>query len=213
MTYIENVFVCIAAPLLVAMFSVGKKHFRIFLFFIGGMGMCLLSAYLNTFFAQYYNADLLNATTQIAPVVEEIMKLLPILFYLLVFEPKTKDIFVAVLFVAAGFATFENTCYLIQNGATELSFLLIRGFGTGAMHIVCGTIVGYGMVYVWQHSWLKFAGTFGLLCAAITFHAVYNMLIAYNSSTQIVAFALPILTLIIGRILGKLLKPLPEQQK
>lgn len=211
MTYIENIFVCIAAPLLVAMFCVGKKHFRVFLFFIGGMGICLLSAYLNTFFARYYNADMQGATTQIAPVVEETMKLLPILFYLLVFEPKSKDINIAVLIVAAGFATFENTCYLIQNGAAELSFLLVRGFGTGAMHIVCGAMVGYGMVYVWQRSWLKIAGTFGLLCAAITFHAVYNLLIAYGESTQMVAFALPILTLVIGRILGKLLKSLPQQ--
>ena len=191
-TYIENVFVCIAAPLLVAMFCMGKKHTRVFLFFISGMAMCLLSAYINTFFAQYYNADMLNATSQIAPVVEEIMKLMPILFYLLVFQPKGQDIFVAVLIVAAGFATFENTCYLIQNGAAELSFLFIRGFGTGAMHIVCGAIVGYGMVYVWQRSWLKIAGSFGLLCAAITFHAVYNLLVVYGGSLQIVAFTLPI---------------------
>lgn len=211
MTYIENVFVCIAAPLLVAMFCEGKKHFRVFLFFIGGMSMCLLSAYLNTFFAGYYNADLQDATTQIAPVIEEIMKLLPILFYLLIFEPKPKEVFAAMLIVAAGFATFENTCYLIQNGAAELSFLLIRGFGTGAMHIICGAIVGSGMVYVWQRSWLKMAGTFGLLCAAITFHAAYNLLIAYGGSVQFIAFALPLLTLVIGRILGKILKHLPQQ--
>ncbi len=212
MTYIENVFVCIAAPLLIAMLCAGKKHLHVFIFFISGMGMCLLSAYLNTFFARYYNADLLNATTQIAPVVEEIMKLLPILFYLLVFEPKPKDIFVAVLILSAGFATFENTCYLIQNGATELSFLFIRGFGTGAMHIVCGAIVGYGMAYVWQRSWLKTAGTFGLLCAAITFHAVYNLLIANGGPLQIVAFVLPILTLLFGKVLRKFIKTLPQQQ-
>ncbi len=212
MTYIENVFVCLAAPLMVAMFCMGKKHFHFFLFFIGGMGMCLLSAYLNTFFAQYYNSDIANATTQIAPVVEEIMKLLPILFYLLVFEPKSKDIFVSVLIVAAGFATFENTLYLIHNGAERLTFLFIRGFGTGAMHIVCGAIVGYGLVYVWHRSWLKFAGTFGLLGAAITFHAVYNLLIDYGGNMQIVAFALPIATLLIGKILRRLSKPSPQHQ-
>jgi hypothetical protein len=210
MIYIENVFVCIAAPLLLAMFAMGKKYYRIFFFCFAGMGACLLSAYINTFFVQFYSADLFNATTQIAPVVEEIMKLLPLLFYLIVFEPESGGIHTAVLIVSVSFATFENICYLTQHGASDLSFLLLRGFGTGAMHIVCGAIVGYGLVYVWQHGWLKVAGTAGLLCAAITFHAIYNLLIAYGGATQYLAHALPILTLVLGGATTKLLKALPQ---
>lgn len=201
MTYIENVFVCIAGPLLLVTFYMGKKYYSIFFFCIAGMGACLLSAYVNTFFAKLYNADFINATTQIAPVVEEIMKLLPLLFYLLVFEPKPKKINMAVLIVATSFATFENICYLIENGAAQLSFILIRGFGTGAMHIVCGAIASYGLVYVWQYSWLKIAGTFGLLGAAINFHAIYNLLIAHGGITQYIAYALPVLTMIVGRLI------------
>jgi len=206
MTYIENVFVCIAGPLLLVTFYMGKKYYSIFFFCIAGMGACLLSAYVNTFFAKLYNADFINATTQIAPVVEEIMKLLPLLFYLLVFEPKPKKINMAVLIVATSFATFENICYLIENGAAQLSFILIRGFGTGAMHIVCGAIASYGLVYVWQYSWLKIAGTFGLLGAAINFHAIYNLLIAHGGTTQYIAYALPVLTMIIGKIANRIYK-------
>jgi len=206
MTYIENVFVCIAGPLLLVTFYMGKKYYSIFFFCIAGMGACLLSAYVNTFFAKLYNADFINATTQIAPVVEEIMKLLPLLFYLLVFEPKPKKINMAVLIVATSFATFENICYLIENGAAQLSFILIRGFGTGAMHIVCGAIASYGLVYVWQYSWLKIAGTFGLLGAAINFHAIYNLLIAHGGTTQYIAYALPVLTMIIGKITNRIYK-------
>ena len=211
MTYIENIFVCIAAPLLVAAFCMGKKYYRFFFFAFAGMAACLLSAYINTFFARLYNADLINATTQIAPVVEEIIKLLPLLFYLLVFEPKAEKINAAVLIVATSFATFENICYLTQNGAEQLSFLLVRGFGTGAMHIVSGAIVGYGLTYVWQHGWLKIAGTSGLLCTAITFHAVYNLLIAYGGTVQYIAYALPILTVAIKIGAGKLLQVKPER--
>ena len=46
MTYIENIFVCIAAPLLVAALYMGKQHLRFFLFALSGMGSCLLSAYI-----------------------------------------------------------------------------------------------------------------------------------------------------------------------
>ena len=206
MTYIENIFVCIAAPLLVTALCMGKRYARFFFFSFAGMAACLLSAYINTFFAQMYNADLVNATTQIAPVVEEIMKLLPLLFYLLIFEPKAEKINTAVLIIAAGFATFENICYLTQNGAAQLSFLLIRGFGTGAMHIVCGAVVGLGLVYVWQRGWLRVAGTAGLLCTAITFHAIYNLLIAYGGTIQHIAYALPLFTIMMGMGVIKALK-------
>jgi RsiW-degrading membrane proteinase PrsW (M82 family) len=213
MTYIENIFVCIAAPLLVAALCMGRKYYRVFFFCFAGMAACLLSAYINTFFARLYGADLINATMQIAPVLEEIMKLLPLLFYLLIFEPKAEKINAAVLIVATSFATFENICYLTQNGAAQLSFLLIRGFGTGAMHIVCGAVVSLGLVYVWQRGWLRVAGTCGLLCAAITFHAVYNLLIAYGGNVQYIAYVLPVLTITIRIGAGKLLKAKSQHKK
>ena len=140
---------------------------------------------------------------EIAPVVEEVVKLLPLLFYLLVFEPEPEQIRPAILTVAAGFATFENICYLIQHGAEHLGFLLIRGFGTGAMHIVCGVIVGYGLMYVWRRGWLKVAGTCGLLGVAVIFHGIYNLLIAYGGLVQYVAYALPVLAVVLGKTAGK----------
>ena len=206
MTYIENVFACIAAPLLVAALCAGRGHARFFIFAIAGMFACLLSAYVNTFFAALLDASLLEATAEIAPVVEEIMKLLPLVFYLLVFEPEGDRIRAAILVTAVGFATFENVCYLIENDAEDLGFLLIRGFGTGAMHIACGAIIGSGMLYVWRRGWLTAAGTCGLLGAAVIFHAIYNLLIAYGGWVQYVAYALPILAVLTGKVLASLLK-------
>ena len=75
-----------ASPLLIAALCMGKRQTRVFLFCLAGMGSCLLSAYINTFFTALYSADTFAATAEIAPVVEEVMKLLPLLFYLLVFK-------------------------------------------------------------------------------------------------------------------------------
>ena len=201
MTYIENVFVCMAAPLVVALLSLKRGQRAALVFCLTGMGACLLSAYLNTFFARLYQADAVNAATQIAPVVEEVMKLLPLLFYLLIFEPKTEQIKISAVITALSFATFENICYLIQNGAGHFSFIFFRGIGTGAMHVICGAIVGGGLAYVWQRTWLKIAGTCGLLGAAITFHAIYNLLIAYGSAAQYIAYLLPVLILAAGKLI------------
>lgn len=213
MTYIENIFVCIVAPLAVAALCMGRSYLRIFLFAFAGMGACLLSAYINTFVAALYQATAFQTTAEIAPVVEEVMKLLPLLFYLLVFEPESRYIKSAALTVATGFATFENICYLIQNGAEDLRFLLVRGFGAGAMHIVCGAFIARGLTYVWQRGWLKAAGTCGLLGAAVAFHGLYNLLIAYGGRVQYIAYAMPLVTLALGFSAGHLLSRLTQGQK
>ena len=56
-----------AAPLVVALLSLKRGQRAALVFCLAGMGACLLSAYLNTFFARLYQADAVNAATQIAP--------------------------------------------------------------------------------------------------------------------------------------------------
>lgn len=131
MTYIENVFICMASPLLIAALCMGRRQAKFFLCCLAGMGACLLSAYINTFFAALYAADTITATAEIAPVVEEVMKLLPLLFYLLVFEPEPVPIKNAAIIVALSFATFENVCYLIQNGAGHFFLYFFPGHWNG----------------------------------------------------------------------------------
>ena len=67
--------------------------------------------------------------------------------------------------------------------------------------MICGAIVGRGLAYVWQRMWLKIAGACGLLGAAITFHAIYNLLIAYGGAVQYIAYLLSILILTAGKLI------------
>ena len=198
MTYIENVLVCIAAPLFITMLCVGRKYRAAFVFCFAGMLVCLLSAYLNTFFTIFYQADTMNAATQIAPVVEEIMKLLPLLFFLIVFEPDLQRFRLEAMLVAASFATFENICYLAENGAGQMLFLLIRGFGTGAMHVVCGSAYSEGLRFVWHDRLLRSVCIPGLLCVTIIYHAIYNLLVSVGDSVQVIGYCIPLFTLAVG---------------
>ena len=198
MTYIENVLVCIAAPLFITMLCVGRKYRASFVFCFAGMLVCLLSAYLNTFFTIIYQADTMNAATQIAPVVEEIMKLLPLLFFLIVFEPDLQRFRLAAMMVAASFATFENICYLAENGAGQMLFLLIRGFGTGAMHVVCGSAYSEGLRFVWHDRLLRSVCIPGILCVTIIYHAIYNLLVSVGGSVQVIGYCVPLFTLAVG---------------
>ena len=73
--------------------------------------------------------------------------------------------------------------------------------------MICGAIVGGGLAYVWQRTWLKIAGTCGLLGAAITVHAIYNLLIAYGGATQYIAYLLPVVILAAGKLIARRLTP------
>jgi RsiW-degrading membrane proteinase PrsW (M82 family) len=210
MTYIDHIFACMAAPMLIGMLFAESRRRPIFIFILSGMTACLLSAYINSFFAGLYGADVATATAEITPVVEEIMKLLPLLFYLLVFEPEREQAQIAMLVIAVSFSTFENVCWLVENGAGQLNFLLLRGFSTGAMHIVCGVLVSAGLAYAWRTTWLKVAGTAGLLCSAVTLHAMYNLLLSAGGTVRIIGYVLPIAAALLGYSLLKLLH-LPEK--
>ena len=102
---------------------------------------------------------------QFTPVCEELLKLLPLLFYFLIFEPEPRELPMVAIAIAAGFATFENACYLTENGAANFSFLLIRGISAGGLHILCGILSGFGISYVFRHRWLSVTGTAGILGA------------------------------------------------
>ena len=206
MIYIENIFVCLAIPLVLSMLFFGGRPRIFMLFMITGMSVCLLSAYVNSFFMGYYGVDSTVAVVEITPVCEEVMKLLPLLFYVLIFEPKVRDLPEAAVALAVGFATFENVCYLTENGAENFMFLLVRGLSAGALHILCGILIGFGLSYVFRRRWLAFTGTMGLLGACIAFHAIYNLLISAEGAWQIAGYLSPSV-LIALLFAGKLLFP------
>ena len=145
MTYIENIFLCLAIPMILSLFFTKGRARNFTLFATVGMGICLLSAYVNSFFMEQYGVDGIIAAIEITPVCEEVMKLLPLLFYFLIFEPEPKELPSVAIAIAVGFATFENVCYLTENGASNFSFLLIRGISAGALHILCGVLSGFGI--------------------------------------------------------------------
>lgn len=188
----ENTFVCLAAPLLLAILCLRGEGRRGLIFLLAGMTACLLSAYISAFLASVWDTDLTTASHAIAPAVEESMKALPLLFYLLVFEPEKKSAVSGALLVAVGFATFENVCFLTSFGTGELVRLAVRGFGAGAMHVVCGMTVALGLSFLWDQVWLRMVGGFGLMCSVITFHAVFNVFVSQTGPVFWIGNAIPL---------------------
>ena len=206
MTYIENIFLCLALPMLLSLLFTSGSPRRFTLFVVLGMATCLLSAYVSSFFMGYYGADGTTTAIEIAPVCEEILKLLPLLLYFLIFEPDSHKLTPAAIGIAVGFATFENVCYLTENGAGSFVFLLIRGMSAGALHLVCGILTGLALAYVFRRPWLTCTGTVGILGVCMVLHGIYNLLITADGFWQMVGYFFPsaiIVTLFAARLLHR----------
>ena len=196
MNYIENSYICLAAPVLLAILCLRSHGRRSLSFVLAGMTVCLLSAYISTFLAGSAGVDLTTASYEISPAVEEIMKSLPLLFYVLVFEPDSGNVIAGSLLVAVGFATFENVCFLTTYGTSDLLHLLIRGFGTGAMHVVCGMIIAVSLIYLWDRVRLRIAGTFAILCLVVTFHAIFNIFVNQTGIVFWIGSLIPLIVIL-----------------
>ena len=197
MNYIENTYICLAAPMLIAILSLRKEGRRSLIFVLAGMTACLLSAYVSAFVAAATGLELTAASYEISPAVEEIVKALPVLFYLLVFEPDKRSAVTCTLMLAVGFATFENICFLTSYGSADLLRLLIRGFGTGAMHVVCGMVVAAGLFFLWEQTWLRAVGGFALLCFVITFHAIFNVFVNQSGAVFWIGTSVPLAAVLV----------------
>lgn len=201
MIYIENIFVCLAIPMFLSMLFTKASSRRFTFFVITGMFMCLLSAYVNSFFMGLYGTDEVTAVVEITPVCEELMKLLPLLFCFVVAGSEADHITPAAIAMAVGFATFENVCYLTANGTENLMFLLMRGLSAGALHILCGIVTGFGLVYVFKRRWMTVTGTVGLLGVCISLHALYNLMITAEGYWKFFGYFMPAALLFVMAVL------------
>lgn len=191
--YAENIFVCIALPLIVSLFFTERKIRRFTSFFLIGMSMCLLSAYITGFFASVEGIDYQESAAFIAPVTEEVMKLLPLLFLFFVYEESGQNIYLASVALGIGFATFENCVYILGNSSESLTYMLIRGLAAGVMHLVCAVALGLGLILEKRHPKLALSGILGILSLSSTFHAIYNLLVYKGGVAAAIGYALPCL--------------------
>ena len=122
------------------------------------------------------------------------MKFLPLLFYFYMFEPDDDSLFLAAVGVGAGFASYENVCYMVASGAESLSFLLIRGLAVGVMHIVSVYASVLGLVIARKLKAMRISSVIGALSLSMLFHGTYNLLVSAPGITSYIGFAVPILT-------------------
>ena len=193
MIYAENVLLCIAIPLAIALMFLKGGTRRIFISLLVGMVTCLTAAYIGGFIQVASGMEMQKVSVYLSPIVEEIMKLLPVMFYLLLYEPKDREILHTAVGIGAGFATFENCCYVLSASASSLPYVLIRGFAAGVMHIISMVALAMGFQLLKRYKIFKVSGIMGATSLAMTFHALYNLLVSKPGFPSYVGYAMPLL--------------------
>ena len=188
-------FISFAAPLLMTLFVYKGKARTLLIFLLFGTVVCLFCGELNTIIMNMLPFDRQYFSSNFTPLIEEILKALPILVYAFLYKPKKRTLLECSILVGVGFAVLENA-FILGGAAATVSIVnaLIRGFGAGMMHGVCTLAVGYGMTFVHTRRKLFYTGTVALLAVATIYHSVYNTLV--QSTHEIVGFLLPVITFI-----------------
>jgi RsiW-degrading membrane proteinase PrsW (M82 family) len=193
LTYISFIAITVSLALMLPLME--KKQRRLVVFMIVGIFACLFISEVNGILLKAFHNDVYYVTTTITPVTEEIIKMLPILYFAIVITDDRRTLIANSFAVGVGFALLENVVILTQNVENVTIFwALVRGFGSGLVHGICTVMVGWGVSYVKKRRKLFYCGTFALLSSAIIYHATYNLLV--QSKYQYVGILLPIVTYI-----------------
>ena len=187
-------FVAISIPILLMTMLVEKKARFPLIFVLIGIFVSVFASEVNGLLSRALSMDMYSITIIVTPVSEEILKILPILYYALFISDKKEKLFTASMAIGIGFAVLENAFYLLNYSNFSMLSAIIRAFGAGLMHGMCTLLVGVGISFVKKKSKLFAVGTFGLISTAIVYHGIYNILI--QSKYSIVGALLPIATYI-----------------
>ena len=193
LTYISFIAITVSLALMLPLMK--KELRRLVIFMITGIFACLFVSELNNILLKAFHNEMFFVTTTITPVTEEIVKMLPILFFAIIVSDERSTLIPISFAVGVGFALLENVVILTQNVENvTILWALVRGFGSGLVHGICTVMVGWGISYIKKRRKFFYCGTFALLSAAIIYHAIYNLLV--QSQYQYVGILLPTITYI-----------------
>ncbi len=172
-------FLCATVPMVPALYMLPDKRSKLFMaYMLLGMVVCLIASEVNSFLLKFYGGDAHFVSCNITPMVEEVFKALPLVYFALIISDD-RDTLMSISFaMGLGFAVLENMVILMGSIANVTVFwAFVRGFGAARMHSACTTLVGRGICYVRKRRKLFFCGTFSLLVSAVIAHALFNTLI------------------------------------
>ena len=190
--------VAITVPRLLLVLLVDNAQTRfLLLFFIWGSTAGFLASVINGELLSMAGITLQALQIQFAPLVEELLKAVP-LAVLWVVAPsylKRREIVFAAVFAGFGFSLVENFAYLIQqqqlSSAALTQYVITRSVSTTVMHGTTTGIIGATLYHLSGETFeaFGFKPLFVLYgyCLAVLLHALFNIVVLFAVLGQRVA--------------------------
>lgn len=185
--------ICILLPaiLIIPFYKVFSKYSLIFI--ASGILMCILAGEISGLILNTTDWMRYDLTVNFTPVIEEVLKGIPILLLVFFFQEDRKHVLVYALATGIGFAIMENIL-IFQDAAyvMDLKWAFSRGIGAGMMHCVSTLLVGYAMSFIRTRRKLFVTGTFAALTVSVTYHSIYNIIV--QTDLYMYGLLLPLMT-------------------
>ncbi len=192
MSYI--LFICIAVPLGMMLIPIEKESRKIVVALLMGMFLCLFVSEVNGLLLRVTKSTMLYLTTNVTPITEEFVKVLPVIYYAYIFSDDEKSVTTVAFATGVGFAMLENIIILMQHLASaNFIFAMIRGFSTGLMHSITTMLVANFVPYIHKKKKLFLCGVLCSFNLAVVFHSVFNLLVEAESAVaNYIGYFLPV---------------------
>ncbi len=116
------------------------------------------------------------------PLIEELVKPLGILFFVRRHLSPVDGFFMGML-SGAGFTTLETLFGGVQSSADSWLPIITSRIGTGALHILCSGLVGWGLALAFEKK--DFLGLIFRYIIAVSLHGLWNGVVIVNAISQL----------------------------
>ena len=194
-------FISIIIPIIMMMITLKGRSRLLMGFMAMGIFVSLFSSELSGALIRALGMeDMYKVTTSLTPIIEEILKAIPVLIYAFIISDDRQTLLSIAFAVGVGFAVLENIVILLRaviSNPESVSYLwaLVRGFGSGLMHAVTTMMIGVGMSQLKTRRKMIVPGIVAMLAMAAIYHAIYNSLV--QTDMKYMGFILPLLTYLI----------------
>ena len=143
------VYICFMLPFLLGI-PVVRRDSRVYLLFIMiGMSCCLFISEVDGLINEWLDLPVYYVTTNITPVTEELIKMIPVLVFAIFISRKRDELLTIAFITGLGFSLMENSTILVKtilvDGHVDYVWALIRTLGAGLLHSLCTTSIGIGI--------------------------------------------------------------------
>ena len=196
-----SMIIAINIPLLFVAVALGDSDSRrILLYFCWGVFAGAAAFVLNVYFdSSPQQAQRLNLS--IAPLVEEVLKGLPLLLFLNEkrYPHITKVIVFCAMVSGIGFSVQESMYYfsVSSRAISDVAALSVRSCTTALMHGMTTAAIGIGLLLFQKHKHIMVPLVFSLFALSASIHALFNLLL--ETPLAFIGMVLPLGLFFAGR--------------